>query len=256
MLLTNFPTIYSFPASGQNENGLLVRIDKSADFASLETCYRSTFPDYSGKFWVLLPVDLIRRDTISLLKSSNCTAGLVIFDPPQRPHPSDEEFEASHDSECPNAASDYYTRNNNESYCQRKVNSKGAITHDGLMRIDWRIQMVFINNATELAVLQKCHSMLNTPKDGESTVGYPYCGMSFRLTNMAAGNSEICYRRGKNEAKLFQLNIDSGWASQSYHSYVPFPEMPHSSAGPCTATTFSLFPPRLTALPTRRITRT
>ncbi|CAI2301838.1 unnamed protein product [Caenorhabditis sp. 36 PRJEB53466] len=197
-------------ATSSNENGLLVRIDSHDDFRSLETCYRSTFPTYSGKFWVLLPVDLIRRDTISLLKSSNCTAGLVLFDPPQRLHPNDEQLEESHDSECPNAASDYYLKNGDESYCQRKTNARGAILRDGLLRIDWRFQMVFINNRADLEVLRKCHSMFNTPENAAKTVAYPYCGMTFRLANRAAGNSEICYRRGKSEAKLFQMNIDSG----------------------------------------------
>uniref|UniRef100_A0A1I7T8I8 Nicastrin n=1 Tax=Caenorhabditis tropicalis TaxID=1561998 RepID=A0A1I7T8I8_9PELO len=55
--------------------------------------------------------------------------------------------------------------------------------------------------------------MFNQPKEDGSS-GYPYCGMSFRLSNMAAGNSEICFRRGKNDAKFFQMNIDSGDAPQ------------------------------------------
>uniref|UniRef100_A0A8R1DWH0 Nicastrin n=1 Tax=Caenorhabditis japonica TaxID=281687 RepID=A0A8R1DWH0_CAEJA len=199
-------------ANSNNEHGLVVRIAHSDDFRNLATCYRSTYPTYSGKFWVLLSVDLIRKDTLSLLKSSNCTAGLVLYDPPTRLHPTDERFEASHDSECPNAASDFYTRNGTDSYCQSRVNSRGAIQRDGLMRVDWKLQMVFITNRTDLAVLEKCHSMFNAPKEGELTASYPYCGMSFKLTNMAAGNSEICYRRGKNDAKLFQMNIDTGVA--------------------------------------------
>lgn len=152
---------------------------------------------------------MIRRDTISQLKSSKCLSGIVLYNSGESIHPGDESTAASHDAECPNAASDYYLQDKNEEYCERKINSRGAITRDGLMKIDWRIQMVFIDNSTDLEIIEKCYSMFNKPKEDGSS-GYPYCGMSFRLANMAAGNSEICYRRGKNDAKLFQMNIDSG----------------------------------------------
>lgn len=197
-------------ANRENQNGLIVRIDKFEDFENLNNCWKSSYPEYSGKFWALLPANLIRRDTISLLKSSECLAGLVLYDSGSS---KTETIAASHDADCPNAASDYYFQNKKEAFCERKLNSRGSITRDGLMRIDWRIQMVFIDNSTDLDLIAKCHSMFNIPKkDGSS--GYPYCGMSFRLANMAAGNSEICYRRGKNDAKLFQMNIDSGDAPQ------------------------------------------
>lgn len=193
-------------ANSKNQNGLIVRIDRDEDFENLKTCWKSQYPGFSGHFWTLLPVNLVRRDTISMIKSSECLAGIILYDSGIS---KEKQFAASHDSECPNAASDFYLQDKNESYCERKVNLQGSITPDGLMRIDWRIQMVFINNFTDLQMIEKCHSMFNIPRSN-GTFGYPYCGMSFRLSNMAAGNSEICYRRGKNDAKLFQMNIDSG----------------------------------------------
>ncbi|UMM13006.1 hypothetical protein L5515_001497 [Caenorhabditis briggsae] len=200
-------------ATKDNENGLIVRIDKHEDFKNLDSCWRSFYPPYSGKFWAMVPVDLIRRDSISMLKSSECLAGIVLYNSNQSMHPDEKTTAASHDGDCPNAASDYYFQNDTEAYCERKFNSRGSITPDGLMRMDWRVQMIFINNSTDLDVIKRCYSMFNTPREDGST-GYPYCGMSFRMTNMAAGNSEICYRRGKNDAKLFQMNIDSGDAPQ------------------------------------------
>ncbi|EFP12372.1 CRE-APH-2 protein [Caenorhabditis remanei] len=200
-------------ATKENENGLIVRIDKQEDFENLESCWRALYPAFNGKFWALLPVNLIGRNTISLLKSSECLAGVILYNSPQPQHPEEEITSASHDADCPNAASDYYFQNKKEEYCERKINSGGSITRDGLMRTDWRIQMVFIDKSDDLSVIERCHSLFNIPKEN-GTTGYPYCGMSFRLANMAAGNSEICNRRGKSEAKLFQANFDSGEVPQ------------------------------------------
>lgn len=189
-----------------NQNGLVVRIDKFEDFENLKSCWNTSYPSYSGKFWILLPVKLIRRDTISLLRTSECLAGIALFDSGELEI---DISEASHDADCPNAASDFYVHSGKESYCERKFNSKGSVSREGLMRIDWRIQMVFIDNSTDLESIRTCYSMFNTPKENGEKSDYPYCGLAFRLNNRAAGNSEICHRRGKGDSKLFQMNIDS-----------------------------------------------
>ncbi|VDM53257.1 unnamed protein product [Angiostrongylus costaricensis] len=54
----------------------------------------------------------------------------------------------------------------------------------------------------------QCHDVFNVPKNG-SSVSFPFCAASFGVFNTGAGSTEICYRRSKPSARLFDLNIES-----------------------------------------------
>ncbi|CAI5438525.1 unnamed protein product [Caenorhabditis angaria] len=187
--------------TSKNENGLLVEIkNEQGIFENIGKCFKNIYPDYDGMFWLLLPVEMIKKNTVAIIKTSNCIAGLVLYN--EKVFNIDDSIEASHDSECPNRLSDFYKDP------AKNINSKGAILPEGLRDIHWDLQMVFIDNSTEIEVLKKCYSLFNQPISG-GTISHPYCGMSFKLSNAAAGNSDICYRRGIDAMNSLQISLDT-----------------------------------------------
>ncbi|KJH51642.1 Nicastrin [Dictyocaulus viviparus] len=111
----------------------------------------------------------------------------------------------SHDGICPNPNSDIYGKNCSSSYFW---NEEGHILSNGLRNIDWKIQILYMDNATQITAIKKCHDLFNTPRDG-SSVSFPFCAASFGAFNTGAGSTEICYRRSKPWARMFDLNIDN-----------------------------------------------
>uniref|UniRef100_A0A158P8U2 Nicastrin n=1 Tax=Angiostrongylus cantonensis TaxID=6313 RepID=A0A158P8U2_ANGCA len=87
-------------------------------------------------------------------------------------------------------------------------NEQGYILSEGLRNIDWNIQILYMENQTHISQVKKCHDVFNVPKNG-SSVSFPFCAASFGVFNTGAGSTEICYRRSKPSARLFDLNIES-----------------------------------------------
>ncbi|RCN33547.1 cation diffusion facilitator family transporter [Ancylostoma caninum] len=74
-------------------------------------------------------------------------------------------------------------------------NERGYILPRGLRDIDWRMQILYMYNQTQLETVKKCHDLFNVPKEGSSTVSSPFCAASYGSFSRGAGNTEICLRR-------------------------------------------------------------
>ncbi|CAB3410817.1 unnamed protein product [Caenorhabditis bovis] len=194
-------------ANDENRNGILVEFD---NLENVRNCYKPKFPSYNGKFWIMIETTKLNRETMEVVKASNCTSGLVLITSSTEFSISDN-VRGSHDSNCPNEMSNVYFRDEKQPYCQNEYNEAGAILPMGLRDVNWGIQMVYVRNQTDINIMKKCHAMFNS---NQNEAEYPYCGMSFKLFNSAAGSSKVCHRRGQPSSKLFEMDIDTNGPSE------------------------------------------
>ncbi|PAV69081.1 hypothetical protein WR25_21953 [Diploscapter pachys] len=196
---------HQFGCHGSKETmGVVMSIESVEEAKLISTCWRDKFNSYNGKFFLLMSLDLLNRESVAAIRASNCVSGLLLF------RPENASFltsggPLSHDANCPNQYSSSYGE---EGACEAKSawNELGAILPQGLRNIDWNLQIVFLEK-TAVQKIQKCYSLFNGKG---SSSDYPFCAVSFGVFNSAAGSTQICYRRGLESSKFIDWNLDTG----------------------------------------------
>ncbi|KAE9421747.1 hypothetical protein Angca_007261 [Angiostrongylus cantonensis] len=189
---------FGFHSTKSDSRGVVVMM-KQNEQAGLRECWRGRFRDYLGKYHIVMSADVLDRSIIQEIVQSKCVAGLIILTPESKIDPTKP---LSHDGICPNPNTNVY---GGDCSSTNPWNEQGYILSEGLRNIDWNIQILYMENQTHIS---QCHDVFNVPKNG-SSVSFPFCAASFGVFNTGAGSTEICYRRSKPSARLFDLNIES-----------------------------------------------
>ncbi|CAI4227561.1 unnamed protein product [Auanema sp. JU1783] len=184
----------------QDGSGVVIVLKTDEDVSKIKTCWRDRFPEYDGSFYIMIDLFLFDRTTIEVLRRTDCVKGIILTK--KEDLPIDSQVHNSHDSICPNEQTSFY-----KDGCEKNVWNEAAVIPQGLRYLDWDKQILFLSNSTDIASIEKCYDLFNKPNDS-STTSFPLCAVSFSLRNMAAGSSEICYRRSQPNSRVLDLNID------------------------------------------------
>ncbi|KAK6016478.1 hypothetical protein OSTOST_18039, partial [Ostertagia ostertagi] len=179
---------FGFDGTVDGSNGVVVMVE-NGNMSGLRECWRSQFIGYTGKYHMVMPVEMIDRSTVRDILQSDCLAGIIAYNVSQI----NQTKPLSHDAACPNHMSGFPK----DGCAYNTWNEEGAILPEGLRNIDWHIQFLYIYNQTYIDALRTCYELFNHPINEWSTVTFPLCGASFGTFNRAAGSSEICMRRSR-----------------------------------------------------------